>query len=112
MPSEHLRTKKASSLPISYERFDLPTLGGLYSDAFAITDSGQVVGAANGRDGLGRATLWENGAPQVLSEGRSIAFAASEAGGVLLSRLKLGGRQALVASGCGAAELTGASRFS
>ncbi|MCX6368726.1 MAG: hypothetical protein NTX57_18750 [Armatimonadetes bacterium] len=104
-------TKKASLLPISYQRLDLPTLGGLYSDAFAITDSGQVVGAANGRDGLGRATLWTDGTPQVLSEGRSIAFAASETGGVLLSRLKPGGRQAQWLRGAARQSLPGLPGF-
>ncbi|WP_309717654.1 M56 family metallopeptidase [Armatimonas sp.] len=103
--------KKVSPRPLSYERFDLPTLGGLYSDAFAITDSGQVVGAANGRDGLGRATLWENGAPQVLSEGRSIAFAASETGGVLLSRLKPGRQQAQWLRGTARQSLPGLPGF-
>ena len=86
--------RKASSLPLSYERLNLPTLGGRYSDAFAITDSGEVVGAANGRDGLGHAALWQDGVVRVLDKGRSIAFAASQTGEVAFSNLKDGWHQA------------------
>ena len=104
--------KKASPQPLSYERFDLPTLGGLYSDAFAITDSGQVVGAANGRDGLGRATLWENGRIRVLAASRSIAFAASQTGQVAFSHLTGEGHQAQWLRGAGRQSLPGLPGFS
>jgi probable HAF family extracellular repeat protein len=84
--------RSALPLPTRYTRRNLPTLGGLYSDAFAITDSGVIVGAANGPDGLGHATLWQDGAVQLLSCERSLAFAANASGGVAIATRKPGKR--------------------
>lgn len=99
-------------LPVRYLRENLATLGGRYSDAFAITDSGQVLGATNGTDGKGRATLWQDGTPTPLSEQRSIAFAASELGEVAVTALKSGGhRRALWQSARGVQELFGLPGF-
>jgi probable HAF family extracellular repeat protein len=84
--------KKPTARLVGYQRQDLPTLGGRYSDAFALTKDGQVVGSANGRDGAGRAVLWQAGVPQVLERGRSIAYAISATGEVALSTLQAGKR--------------------
>lgn len=46
----------------SYNIIDLGTLGGRYSDAYAINDSGQVVGRANTSNGETHAFLYSNGA--------------------------------------------------
>lgn len=101
-----------SPLPVRYRRENLATLGGRYSDAFAITDSGQVLGAANGTDGKGRATRWQDGTITPLSDQRSIAFAASALGEVALTALKSGGhRRALWQSVRGVQELSGLPGF-
>jgi probable HAF family extracellular repeat protein len=74
-----------------YEITDLGTLGGKYSDAFAINDAGDVVGTANvyPAGGMGHAFLYRDGRMTDLSAGsvyrHSLAFAVSDAGAVAAS---------------------------
>jgi probable HAF family extracellular repeat protein len=47
--------------PVRYERIDLGTLGGMYSQGLRIDDRGRVLGWSTNASGEGRFFLWESG---------------------------------------------------
>jgi probable HAF family extracellular repeat protein len=64
----------------AYTFTDLGTLGGTYSDANAINNTGQVAGFADTPDGTHHATLWNGAAATNLGDG--VAYAINNAGEV------------------------------
>ncbi len=68
-----------SALAQSYSILDLGTLGGNYSEARGINNSGQVVGLANTADGNGHAFLYSGG---VMTDLGALGGGSSYANGI------------------------------